>query len=219
MENQSLGTIISFGHKKGGVGKSTLVINLANYFYQMNHKIAVIDCDDRDVTAMKVKNQRKEDEESYDIIALPPTKLGEYIEDFLIEYEYVFLDLPGNLAQPGVFTAYTYVDYIFIPTRTTDTDMSSTNEFIQTYEDIYNERINKYNLKTNIYVVFNMVKSKNNPELSEFIQHDNLGIVNVLKENIPDKIEAQRDLNTSKVLKMFEPSMEKIYNIIKNDES
>ena len=215
---EKTGKVIAFGNHKGGVGKSTLLVNFCAYMYKRGEKFAVIDCDIEDPTTFRISDLAEES--PYEIISLPPKNLIDHIDDYLYEFDYVLLDLPGTIGDDDVFAAYTVVDYLFIPSRPTDTDMSSTIDFVlnkDKYPKIYNLR-KENGRETFVGILFNSVKSKDSPELAFYNdKKDSFGYAKIMDFYFLDKIKAQRIKDPQKYLVEFIDALSSIYKIIKDE--
>ena len=95
--------IISMGNSKGGVAKSTLASIFSTYLHtQTKNKICVFDLD---YFQASLSDQREEDlnnpevkkEELFDLLAVTPSHLLGYLEELKEDYDYIFLDVPGNM--------------------------------------------------------------------------------------------------------------------------
>lgn len=100
--------IITVAHQKGGVGKSTLVLNLALSFKQTGLKVAVIDMDLQGSLAGLVDMVDNLD------IVLPPDPIDALTN---LPYDIVLIDTPPYLTSvlPKLFSLS---KFILIPTKT-----------------------------------------------------------------------------------------------------
>ena len=146
MENKKNTKVIVFGNQKGGVGKSTLTSLFANYLHiDTDEIICVVDADDKQ---MSLQNTRKkeitegaDDEKLYNLIQINSIDFPSTYENSLKgEFDYIFVDLPGNLKQPGVLDTFIYTDYLFIPTSLSSFDLDSMSIFVDLYDDVIKKR-------------------------------------------------------------------------------
>lgn len=100
--------IITVAHQKGGVGKSTLVLNLALSFKQTGLKVAIIDMDLQGSLAGLVDMVDNLD------IVLPPDPIEALTS---LPYDILLIDTPPYLASvlPKLFSLS---NFILIPTKT-----------------------------------------------------------------------------------------------------
>jgi chromosome partitioning protein len=89
--------IITLAHQKGGVGKSTLAINLYGYFSKAGYKVAIIDIDPQgSITALlKTFGAR----EGVALFERGSFKTFEELEAQVSDYEIVIIDTPPYLSK------------------------------------------------------------------------------------------------------------------------
>jgi len=163
------GIIVSIGNQKGGVGKSVITSLVANYIHkQWGHKfkIIVVDCDDLqgslyNLRIRELKEKNETESNHYRLLQIDSHDLPSNLDFLSDEYDIIFLDLPGNLKQPGVIKCYYGVDVLITPTQTNSIDLQSTFDFVKIYGDIIIPQREKHNLKTSIYGLFSRVDSQN----------------------------------------------------------
>jgi len=159
--------IICIGNQKGGTGKSTGVSIIANYIAQKTkYEILVVDADDLQQTLMKFREidlaKGYNIDNLYHLVHISSNDFPKMSQGLIYDYDFIFIDLPGNLKQEGVISCYNLVDYLFIPTGTSIADIDSTMKFI----DLYREKVipirSHHGAKTNIYSYLSRVKRNTN---------------------------------------------------------
>lgn len=216
------GIVISFVNQKGGVGKSTIASIFANYLFaegkeeKMKLEIAVIDSDDlqqtlfrkreREKTSLRVlidetsdaelKKQYKTLEKAYQVISISSKDIPYQIEQLKKDFDIIIIDLPGNMKQEGVITAYFLIDIMLIPFQPNEFDIDSTIQFYSLLMDDVIEGREKSGLKTTVAGILNRV----NPSTKEFKDlYENKEqfpfpvLSNYIKES---KVAYQRNINT-----------------------
>jgi chromosome partitioning protein len=96
--------IITVSHQKGGVGKTTLTLNLALYFAGTGLKVGVVDTDSQGSL-----NDVREIVEGIDFLSADALQNGQ-----LAGYEMIFVDTPPYL-QSGLVSLFEISDFVLIP--------------------------------------------------------------------------------------------------------
>lgn len=197
------GIIASFGNQKGGVGKTVITSLVANYIHNnyKKLKIVVIDADDLQSSLYSLRQKEienlseKEKKSLYRLLKIGSKDLPSQIEILQEEYDIIFVDLPGNLKQPGVITAYYLIDLLFIPSQASSFDLDSTMKFISLYNEVLEER-KAANAKTKLYGIFSRVDPQNRDFKNLYANKDNFEIP-FLNNYIPEsKVAFQRNVST-----------------------
>lgn len=132
--------IIVVGNQKGGVGKSTLTVNLAVAWQQAGKSVVIIEADPSVFTVSTWADDREE-------AGLPPIltvkktgKLKEALRNLDEQYEVVLVDLPGK-DSPEMRSALLAADIFLIPSQPTQADIDATINLAPIVETVgeYNE--------------------------------------------------------------------------------
>ncbi len=144
--------MIAFSNQKGGVGKSTIAVTLASYLhYTMGKNVAVIDCDrgqhslnrlrdsERqalekvdDYKVMMMEQWERIQKKAYPIVESNPRRVRKDIDALLasdVDYDIIFIDLPGSTSTEGVLSTIVNVDYVVVPIVPDRFDMRSSLSF------------------------------------------------------------------------------------------
>ena len=107
--------VVACGQQKGGVGKTTLVINLACYAVARGKKTAVIDMDTGQRTAERWSGRRQKDVEGPSVFPSSTVTIRQLIGKLRSDgYDWVFVDLPGQ-QSPNASTGLLSADFVLIP--------------------------------------------------------------------------------------------------------
>lgn len=204
--------IILIGNQKGGCGKSTLTLLLANYLTQVAVvKVHVIDMDYQQSISQKYEKAKVlENEAPYEVIAaslehFPVIK--ELLRD--TEGEVVLIDLPGKLDDDGLMPVFNSADLVICP--------FAYDEFSFTSTVLFSVVLKKINEKVGLLYVPNRIKANVRYETQQEINEQLLKIGN-LTPIIPDRIDFQR-VNTFMtpliVVPLVIPVFELVYEKIK----
>lgn len=122
--------IISFLNSKGGVGKTTLCVNLADDFYQRGKSVLVVDADPQG--SVRDWREARGEQETFDIIAADRKQTLLQLQSTLIlkKYDYVLIDTPGKLTDL-TSTAITLSDLCLLPVQPSAYDLWSTQSVIE----------------------------------------------------------------------------------------
>jgi chromosome partitioning protein len=108
--------VVSICSTKGGVGKTTLVICLADAFARQGGSVVILDADPNGhVTAWR---EMAGEETTVDVISgVTEDTIQAHIEDVSRRYSIVLIDLEGAASQ-AVTYAIAWSDLVLIPTKT-----------------------------------------------------------------------------------------------------
>ena len=183
-----MGKIISLDNQKGGVGKSTLTNILASYIHtHTDYSVIVIDGDFLQETMSDIRNKElsyilklaekqtvdagSEWNETikqlviddylkkvYKLVTRDTKNIAQSLVDYRDEYDFVFVDLPGNLSAEGVISVVAAFDVIFVPTDVSYKDLMSTKRFLQMYDERVKPIRTLGGHPVNLYGIFNKVQ-------------------------------------------------------------
>lgn len=175
--------IITLAHQKGGVGKSTLALNLALCF-QDQLKVALIDAD-----LQGSIYHLKEDFPELDILA--PEKISEIPS---LAYDLIIVDTPPYLSN-RLNELFNYSDYVLVPTKAGFFDVMAIKATLALVK--FSQAQNQ---KLKAGIVLNMLKPRSGitAEVTELIQ--TLGTP-LLTSRIFDRVSLARSSMTSGILK------------------
>lgn len=166
--------IITLAHQKGGVGKSTLAVNLANSFKD-NVSVGIMDVDPQG-TIIQLSKMIK----GIDIIPYTANFSG-------LSQDVLFIDTPPYLTNdlPAILHAS---DLVIIPTKAGIADLMAIRATISLIKEAQ-----KQNPKLKAVVVFNMIK--HGTTLTEEVreQIETFGVP-ILKSMVSDRVNFTRSL-------------------------
>lgn len=126
--------IITVASLKGGVGKSTIAINLAVALRHIGYTVALIDTDTNQ-SCLHWSGERDEDLPYIYVTPLPDSKeLSKNLKGLVENYEIVVIDGTPSLNEvtSRIITA---ADVLIIPVRAGVLDLLATQKFLDRYED------------------------------------------------------------------------------------
>lgn len=123
--------IITVGHAKGGVGKSTLTYNLAVSFQQEGYKVQIIEADPSIRTCSRWSNAREEYTDKDPVITVRKDGvLGATLREADSQYDMVLVDTAGKDSKE-LRSAMTVTDVLIIPTSPEQADVEATYDFFE----------------------------------------------------------------------------------------
>ena len=105
--------IFAIANTKGGVGKSTLTVNLAVLAATQGHRVLLIDADPQ-ASSLQFLNARDASLPAFTGIQLSQPIIHKQIPELATSYEYVFIDVGGRDA-PVFRSALVAADTVLIP--------------------------------------------------------------------------------------------------------
>ncbi len=162
---QNKTVLFTFGNQKGGVGKSTLTTVISNYIDQAtDFSVGVADADDKQQTIFHwrqedIKGGASEDK-VYDIHQIKSRQFPDAYPNVDGEYDFMAVDLPGNLLQEGVMRCYALADVVFIPLNYNETDFDSTLRFIEEFRKVDELRSSMGFAPVDKYLVFSKIDKR-----------------------------------------------------------
>lgn len=166
--------VITLAHQKGGVGKSTLAVNLAHAFKD-NAKTGIIDLDAQGSiaeTAAKIEG-----------VTLLPSFNASYSKDFTA----IFIDTPPYLSDQ-LTQVFAISDLILIPTKAGVYDVLACRKTVALVKEAMSK---KASLKAAI--VFNMINSTTTLTNEVKEQLESLGLP-ILKTQITERVNFVRSI-------------------------
>lgn len=157
--------IVAAGALKGGAGKTSLTMLLANWLHNVKKKkVLVLDCDTLQKTIFNSREESLErgakEEDLYKVLAVNPKDAIELLEYVKEDYDFIFIDVPGNMMEEGVLPLYFLVDYLIFPTKGSAKDDTSAAVFLESYIENILPFKKENNLDVNIKGLMYMVNKK-----------------------------------------------------------
>jgi chromosome partitioning protein len=179
--------IISVAHQKGGVGKSTLALNLTSFFKRNGAESAVVDADAQGSISNLISSFGADN--AYGSVNLIPRNSFKSFTELtkMNQYQVLLIDTPPYLSS-NLSEIFQISDFVLVPTKPAVFDMFAIEGTI----DLINEaKKTKPELKTGVVINMSATGAKHVEEIRNYMK--NKGI-NVLNTEIAKRIEFERCL-------------------------
>lgn len=143
--------IISVVSQKGGVGKSTVSMLMADVLHQQGKKVLVVDTDPQK-TAQKWESKRLEGYPAYPvrveaISGLREAEFAQWLQKRAEGLDYFIIDTPPNLASRELKAALFIADRVVIPFVPHSTSIDALEEVLDLLREVINERGEDLNIR------------------------------------------------------------------------
>lgn len=177
---------ILFANQKGGVGKTTLSINLASGLKKLGFNPLVIDMDNQKSSSL-ILSQSQE---------LKIDCLDHFTGLEKLQYDFIIFDIAPRL-NDRLIDVIKLVDYVVIPIKPSLVDYLSSLDMIDNIEKIINDKRRKNKLRYGV-VLNNSGNNKNIEELKADLNTKNITLLGELKKRNAYEIEVNKTVYESK---------------------
>jgi chromosome partitioning protein len=198
---------IVFGNQKGGVGKSTLCVMLANYLTLIKKKdVLIMDMDFQKSIDERRQDDKKMTKESmpYEVLSIETTDYALYAEQLKTVDDIIMIDLPGKIDDESLVPILKDADYIICPFDYEKSVFTSTLTFAKL--------LKYFDKDKQIFFVPNRVKQSINYEIKNNVdlQFSKFGTVT---KSITDRVTLKR-INTFEINEEQKKVVEEVFDFI-----
>lgn len=129
-----MATVISVVNTKGGVGKSTLSINLAEAYRRHGCRVMLIDHDFHQASTNRWRQEADQREKETCRVIVAEGDLPRLVRDFADTYDVILIDSPGRLAG-GTTALISVADLVLLPIQPSALDLWTCESAINWIEE------------------------------------------------------------------------------------
>lgn len=124
------GRIFIVGNQKGGVGKTTIAVNLAALWGSQGRRVLYVDADPQESGCMWVGEQGIS---GADIVRHPAGSrgLGQLLKNAALEYDAIVVDLPPGLTAAATHESIEAADLLLIPVQPSGLDIAAAIPYVE----------------------------------------------------------------------------------------
>ncbi|MFY4698863.1 ParA family partition ATPase [Burkholderia glumae] len=131
--------VVAIANQKGGVGKSTITVNLASDLAERGYRVLGVDADPQNTLLQWSAASGDED----DGLKFPVANLAaagkmihREIKKYMSDYDFIVVDCPPSVEDPRPAVVLMIADLVVMPTSSSPTDFWSSRGFIQLIEQV-----------------------------------------------------------------------------------
>jgi chromosome partitioning protein len=172
--------IISLINQKGGVGKTTLSLNIAHAFALDNKKVLLVDADTQQ--SALTWSEKRSSNLPFHVFALPTKTINREIQSFVKNYDFIIIDTSPRVTSVTE-SCVLASDLAIIPCQPSPYDVWASEESVKLVNKV--KSVYKDNLKATFAINRKIVNTSIGRDVSEALTH--MG-VSVFKTTISQRV-------------------------------
>jgi chromosome partitioning protein len=136
LENPMAAFVLAVGNQKGGVGKTTISMNVAAAFQSGGSDAALIDADPQNTSLRWATSGEQSLPMTVQSLAVAGKAVGAEIKKQSAKFDVIVVDCPGNLEDPRTEAVLKIADFCLIPMGPSPADLFSTIAMIRVVESV-----------------------------------------------------------------------------------
>jgi chromosome partitioning protein len=157
--------IISFNSIKGGVGKSTLAVNMAAWLVSKGHDVLLVDGDEQETASeFTAWREQTKGDTGYTLVNMTGANLRKQVESMRSKYDHIVIDTGGR-DTTSQRAALSVADVAMIPFVPRSFDLWTINKVIEVVEEI--QAIRAEPLVPYVFLSRADIKSADNRDVSQ----------------------------------------------------
>ncbi len=166
--------ILSFLNQKGGVGKTTLSVNMATSLAMKNYKVLLIDADPQN-SALDWASTRKK-ESLFTVVSITKPIIHKEMPKLLKNYDHIVIDGPPRIYDVAR-SAIVASDVIIMPVQPSPYDIWAANEVVTLIKEVSEPLSGIKNIKSTFLINRKIVNTAIGRDVEQALQQYNMEVL------------------------------------------
>lgn len=166
--------IISFLNQKGGVGKTTLSINVATCLALKNLKVLLIDADPQNSSLDWAATRKKES--LFTVVSITKPIIHKEVSKLIKDYDHIVIDGPPRIydvAKSAIVTS----DIVIMPVQPSPYDIWAANEVVNLIKEVSEPLEGIKNIKATFLINRKIVNTAIGRDVEQALEHYEMDIM------------------------------------------
>ena len=167
--------IISFLNQKGGVGKTTLSINVATALAKKKFKVLLIDADPQNSSLDWAATRKTEN--YFTVVGINKPIIHKEVNKLIRDYDHIIIDGPPRIYDVAK-SAIVASDIVIIPVQPSPYDIWAADEVVRLIKEVSEPLDGIKSIKSAFVINRKIVNTAIGRDVNEALQHYNIEILN-----------------------------------------